>query len=194
MKYEYEKLTDEELFSLLSKSKEVSEKAFNEIYKRYSGKIYSYLYRLLGDKFFIKDIFQEVFTKVYKIGIESKNRHLFSFRSYIYQATRNICLNHYKNEGRLPEIHTEYMKLRTEDNTNISDTLDLVKAAVDKLPDNLREVFILSEFEELNYPAIAEITGDSQVNIRVKIHRARKMLKDIVLSLRNESKKMVENE
>jgi len=86
------------------------------------------------------------------------------------------------------------MKLRTEDNTNISDTLDLVKAAVDKLPDNLREVFILSEFEELNYPAIAEITGDSQVNIRVKIHRARKMLKDIVLSLRNESKKMVENE
>jgi RNA polymerase sigma-70 factor (ECF subfamily) len=194
MKYEYEKLTDEELFSLLSESKEVSEKAFNEIYKRYSGKIYSYLYRLLGDKFFIKDIFQEVFTKIYKIGIESKNRNLYSFRSYIYQTTRHICLNHYKIEGRLPEIHNEYVKQRTEDNTNIADTVELVKAAVNKLPDNLREVFILSEFEELNYPAIAEITGDSQVNIRVKIHRARKMLKDIVISLRNETKNMVENE
>jgi RNA polymerase sigma-70 factor (ECF subfamily) len=81
-----------------------------------------------------------------------------------------------------------------EDTSNVGDTVELVRQAVSRLPENLKEVFILAEYEEMNYPAIAEMIGDTQVNVRVKIYRARKMLKDIVVSMRREMNNMVENE
>lgn len=194
MKYDYDNLADEELFGLLSKDREASNRAFNELYKRYSGKIYSFIYRLLGNKFFIKDIYQDVFTQIYRIGADGKNKNIYNFRSYIYQTAKNTCLNHFKQEGKIEEVHTDYMTNMSGEVSDLSDTIDLVRKAVSRLPENLKEVFILSEYEEMNYPAIAEITGDTQINVRVKIHRARKMLKEIVISMRQEMNIMVENE
>jgi RNA polymerase sigma-70 factor (ECF subfamily) len=194
MKYDYENLADEKLFELLSKDRDISNRAFNELYKRYSGKIYSFLYRLLGNKFFIKDIYQDVFARVYRIGAEGKNKNLYNFRSYLYQTAKNACLNHFKSEGRISEVHTDFMITYPEDTSNVGDTVELVRQAVSRLPENLKEVFILAEYEEMNYPAIAEMIGDTQVNVRVKIYRARKMLKDIVVSMRREMNNMVENE
>lgn len=192
MNYDYEKLSDEDLFSLLSENREVSNRAFNEIYNRYSARILSYLYKLLGNKFFIKDIFQDIFARVYKSGAEGKSKKLFNFRSYLYQTTKNVCLNHYKSEGRLKEIRSDFMTIYPEETSNVGDTVELVRLAVSKLPDNLREVFILSEYEELTYPTIADITGDTQVNVRVKIYRARKMIKELVISMRNNVNNLVE--
>lgn len=195
MKYEYEKLSDEDLFGLLSESKEVSQRAFNELYKRYSAKIHSYLYRTLGEKFFIKDLFQEVFVKVYQIGLKSKGKKLTNFNAYIYQAAKNICLNHFKTENRMPDIYTEYMNnIIGEKEADTDEEIELVRKAVNKLPDSMKEVFILSEFEGMSYSTISEITGESEVNVRVKIHRARKLLKGIITRMKNRRKIWQENE
>lgn len=195
MKYEYEKLSDEDLFGLLSESKEVSQRAFNELYKRYSAKIHSYLYRTLSEKFFIKDLFQEVFVKVYQIGLKSKGKKLTNFNAYIYQAAKNICLNHFKTENRMPDIYTEYMNnIIGEKEADTDEEIELVRKAVNKLPDSMKEVFILSEFEGMSYSTISEITGESEVNVRVKIHRARKLLKGIITRMKNRRKIWQENE
>ncbi|OGU58841.1 MAG: hypothetical protein A2X64_09535 [Ignavibacteria bacterium GWF2_33_9] len=191
MKYDYETLSDEELFILFSKSREVSNCAFNEIYKRYSGKINSFLYKILGDKQHVKDLFQDVFTKVYIVGAEGKKKKLDNFKSYLYSTVINSCSNHFKSLSRRSNIYTEYMIGMEKDKSDYEDTIELVRTAVNKLPEHLKEVFILYEYEELNYPAIAEITGDTQVNVRVKIHRARKMIKDLVVKMRRRMTNMV---
>jgi RNA polymerase sigma-70 factor (ECF subfamily) len=146
---------------------------------------------LLGDKFFIKDIFQDIFARIYRIGAENKNKNLFNFRSYLYQTTKNTCLNHFKQQNRTEEVQTDFMYQYNGDISEVGDTIDLVRKAVSKLPENLKEAFILYEFEEMNYPAIAEITGDTQVNVRVKVHRARKMIKELVISMRNSVNNLV---
>lgn len=195
MKYEYDKLSDEDLFGLLSESKEVSQLAFNELYKRYSAKIHSYLFRTLGEKFFIKDLFQEVFVKIYQIGIKTKGKKITNFNAYLYQTAKNICLNHFRLENRMPDVFAEYMtSIANEKNTDYEEEIDLVRKAVDKLPKSLKEVFILSQFEELSYSTIAEITNDTEINVRVKIHRARKALQGIIARMKNRRKIWQENE
>ncbi len=195
MKYEYDKLTDEDLFSLLAESQEVSQLAFSELYKRYSAKIHSYLFRTLGEKFFIKDLFQEVFVKLYQIGLKSKGKKLNNFNAYIYQTAKNICLNHFRVENRMPEIYSEYMtSITNEKERDYEEDIELVRQAVDKLPPSLKEVFILSEFEGLSYSSISEITSDTEVNVRVKIHRARKALLGIVTRMKKRRKIWQENE
>jgi len=195
MKYEYDKLTDEELFSLLSESKEVSKLAFSELYKRYSAKIHAYLFKTLGEKFFIKDLFQEVFVKVYQIGLKSKGKKLTNFNAYIYQTAKNICLNHFRVENRMPDVYSEYMTAITnEKGADYEDDIEMVRKAVDKLPPTLKEVFILSEFEGLTYSTIADMLNESEVNIRVKIHRARKALLGIITRMKNRRKIWQENE
>lgn len=195
MKYEYDKLTDEDLFSLLSQSHEVSQQAFGELYKRYSAKIHAYLFRTLGEKFFIKDLFQEVFVKVYQIGLKSKNKKITNFNAYIYQTAKNICLNHFRVENRLSDIYSEYMtSISNEKENDYKDDLELVRQAVDKLPASLKEVFILSEFEGLSYSTISQMTNDTEINVRVKIHRARKSLLGIITRMKNRRKIWQENE
>lgn len=195
MKYEYEKLTDEDLFSLLSESKEVSQLAFGELYKRYSAKIHSYLFKTLGEKFFIKDLFQEVFVKIYQIGVKSKGKKLTNFNAYIYQAAKNICLNHFRTENRMPDVYSEYMtSITNEKEQGYEEEIEMVRKAVEKLPPTLKEVFILSEFEGLSYSSIAEITNDTEVNVRVKIHRARKSILGIITRMKNRRKIWQENE
>ncbi len=195
MKYEYDKLTDEELFSLLSQSQEVSQQSFSELYKRYSAKIHAYLFRTLGEKFFIKDLFQEVFVKVYQIGLKSNGKILTNFNAYIYQTAKNICLNHFRVENRMPDVYAEYMtNVASEKEQNFEDDVEIVRQAVDKLPSSLKEVFILSEFEGLSYSSISEITSDTEINVRVKIHRARKSLLGIITRMKNRRKIWQENE
>jgi len=195
MKYEYDKLSDEDLFSLLSESKEVSQLAFRELYKRYSSKIHAYLFRTLGEKFFIKDLFQEVFVKVYQIGLKSKGKKLTNFNAYIYQTAKNLCLNHFRVENRMPDIYSEYMTLLSnEKDADYEEELEMVRKAVDKLPPTLKEVFILSEFEGLTYSTIAEMLNESEVNIRVKMHRARKALLGIITRMKKRRKIWQENE
>ena len=195
MKYEYEKLTDEDLFSLLSESKEVSQLAFSELYKRYSAKIHSYLFKTLGEKFFIKDLFQEVFVKVYQIGLKSKGKKLTNFNAYIYQTAKNICLNHFRTENRMPDVYAEYMTgITNEKEQGYEEEIEMVRKAVEKLPPTLKEVFILSEFEGLTYSSIAQITNDTEVNVRVKIHRARKSILGIITRMKNRRKIWQENE
>lgn len=195
MKYEYEKLTDEDLFALLSENKEVSNLAFNELHRRYSQKMYSYLNRLLGNRFFIKDLYQEIFVKIYNIGIKSKEKQLNNFNAYIYQTAKNLCLNHFKSENKLPELYSEYMNdIKTEEKDIDEERIEMLKKSVKLLPEIYREVIILSEFENLSNTSIAEITGDSEINIRVKLHRGKKMLRDIYSRMKRRMKVIEEND
>jgi RNA polymerase sigma-70 factor (ECF subfamily) len=195
MKYEYEKLADEDLFALLSENQEVSNLAFNELHKRYSKKMYSYLYRLLGDKFFIKDLYQEIFVKIYNIGIKRKEKQLNNFNAYIYQTAKNLCLNHFKSENKLPDVYSEYMnEIKSDDNEFDDDKIEILKKSVKLLPEIYREVIILSEFENLSNPSIAQITGDTEINVRVKLHRAKKMLREIYARMKRRMKIIEEND
>ena len=55
--------------------------------------------------------------------------------------------------------------------------LELLEAAVDALPDNLRSVFLMREIEEMSTTETAECLGLSEAAVKIRLHRARKLLR-----------------
>ena len=55
-----------------------------------------------------------------------------------------------------------------------------VRDAVNALPENLRSVIQLKEYSGLDYKAIGKILGISETNVKVRVHRARKKLEEIL--------------
>ncbi len=56
-------------------------------------------------------------------------------------------------------------------------TLELLEAAVDAMPDNLRSVFVMREMEEMSTAETAECLGLSEAAVKIRLHRARKLLR-----------------
>jgi RNA polymerase sigma-70 factor (ECF subfamily) len=64
-----------------------------------------------------------------------------------------------------------------EEQTFEKQVLGLLETAVDALPDNLRSVFVMREIEEMTTAETAESLGLSEATVKVRLHRARKLLR-----------------
>jgi RNA polymerase sigma-70 factor (ECF subfamily) len=61
-----------------------------------------------------------------------------------------------------------------------SETRTLVREAVEKLPEKLKSVLVLKEYADLNYKQISGILHISESNVKVRVHRARKIMESML--------------
>jgi RNA polymerase sigma-70 factor (ECF subfamily) len=121
-----------------------------------------------------------------------KYRHTFTgdgeFRTWMYHLARNVLNDYFKKNQRV--IYQEDITSISERNhAEPSADFQLEKKqesealhqALAKLSPEYREVLILSRFQELSYQEIADVLKTSEGNIKVKVHRAMKELKNIYL-------------
>lgn len=163
--------SDEEL---MARYKEGDEAAFQEIYERYSSKIYSFLNSRVFDKNIVGEIMQEVFIKVHR----SRNLYNNSFplAPWLFTITRNVMID----ELRKTKIKVAEMKnLDTEDTVDLSDRIEELAP----LPQN---VIKMRYVEEKTFKEIGEQLGTSEVNARKMLSRAVKNLKEIISEKDNE--------
>lgn len=179
---------DSELFEMLKREKKTAEKAFAELYARYSSRVFAYCRRFLGNKEEAQDIFQETFIRFHQSA--SNDKEMTNVPAYLLKIARNLCLN-YKRQEKQDVQFEEYM-FAADDVQEVDEKkelLNLLKTAIELLPDDYREIFVLREYDGLTYKEIADVTGDKLVNVKVKIHRAKQKLKDILAPYMDEMKK-----
>lgn len=189
MANKFEEFDDAELYSLLKNQDSNSEKAFSVLYDRHSQRLFAYCKRFLNNREAAQDIFQEAFVKFYNSS--KKDRVMTNVPAFLLRIARNLCLNYKRTEV----FHTTFEDYMTDTSTfsseeNTSDLISLVKIAIEQLPEEYKEPFILREYEGLGYADIADITGESLSNIKVRIHRAKLRIKDIVAELENAEQKV----
>jgi RNA polymerase sigma-70 factor (ECF subfamily) len=160
---------------------------FESIYLEFQPKIYRYLSNLVGEND-APDLTQSVLLKVsrslegfrgdsslstwiYRIATNTAHDHLLS--SLAKQREREVLFDDAGSLDELPDSvspGTDQEYIRREMNTCIRDV-------VDQLPENYRTVLLLSEFEEFTNPEIAEILGLSTDTVKIRLHRARGILR-----------------
>ena len=141
--------SDQRLVELLNTDKTKSERAFNELYKRYSGGVHAYCLKILGDQEKAEDIFQETFLRFIKnVKADAKTTNIPGF---LIKIARNLCLNEKRNKRIMVDV--EDFNFFTEPNQNYEkkELLELINMALELIEFNYREVFILREYNELNY-------------------------------------------
>lgn len=172
-----EEYSDADLFYLMQSDKRKTEEAFAELYNRHSPRIYAYCRRFLGDKEEAKDIFQETFVRFFQSA--DKERIMTNVPAFLLRIARNLCINAKRKET--PSISFEdYMYVQQENKNDNDELLSMIKMALEILPDEFREVFVLREYEGLSYSEIAELTNSSLPTVKVRIFRAKQKIREIL--------------
>ncbi len=193
MSNKFEEYDDTALYDLLKNQNSDSEKAFSILYDRHSQRLLAYCKRFLNDREAAEDVFQETFIRFYQSG--RKDKIMTNVPAFLIKIARNLCLNHRRDEV----YHLSYEDYLVDpyiygDDSNTQDLIKTVRYAVEQLPNDYKEPFVLREYEGLSYPEIAEITGESITNIKVRIHRAKLKVREMVLSLELDSVKVVKED
>jgi RNA polymerase sigma-70 factor (ECF subfamily) len=167
-------------------------KAFDEIVRRYSDKVYRLCFYYFRNSSEAEDAAQEVFISVYK-GLKNF-RHESVLSTWIYRITVNQCKSvlravSYKKNLEQKDINdgTFYDKLPSNISTSTpeeeyirSETIGEVTEAVKRLPEHMMEVIVLKDFDLKSYEEISDILSINIGTVRSRISRARDELKKIL--------------
>jgi RNA polymerase sigma-70 factor (ECF subfamily) len=161
------------------------------LFERHQGPLYNFFVRLTGRPSTSEDLVQEVFLRILKY------RHTYRgsspFRTWMYQIARNARVDLYRKHWRETELGEEGGVDLPSPAAGPSDELAeaqdaaLVRAALEKLAPDKREVLILSRYHDMRYEEIGRIMGCSEGTIKVRVHRAMKELRQAYAQLTRSS-------
>lgn len=160
--------------------------AFEQLYEKYYLKVYWFVYNRIEDSSVASAITSDIFLK----AMENIKRYVYKglpFINWLLVISRNEVNMHYRNEKKERKyfVHTDKInevkdELEEEENTTISYTR-LVKI-LESLPEKEYELFHLKYFEKKSFQEISEITQIKEVSLRVKYHRIKKELRELILN------------
>ena len=151
---------------------------FETIYREHRPMVYQMCMGFMkGDSDLANDLSQEIFVNVWN-GL-SRFKGESSYKTWIYRITVNTCLQQIrktKNKQNI-SLHESYDVAEPINNTE-EKHLQLYKA-IGQLPE-VDRLIILMVLEEAEYDEIAKAIGINETNLRVKIHRIKKRLKELL--------------
>lgn len=156
---------------------------FKEIFIPYHQKMYRIAYRILNDHGNAEDILQETYIKLWNKRDDIEQ--IENTEAYAIIVLRNTCLDFLRRKKEyLSEFEVDVRQSGSlARDVEAKDELNQGRKLVDQLPDQQRLVMQLKHWDEYTDDEIEEITGMSQVNIRVTLSRARKTIREKFLKL-----------
>lgn len=170
--------------------------AFTTIVARHKTPIFNFVLRQVGASGAAEDLVQEVFVRV----IESAGtfKHEAKFTTWAYTIARNLCVDHHRKasfrrhaslderesreHGEGPSLGDQVADSHPRASTErgaISNEIQLkVVAAVDALPGEQREVFLLRQIANLPFQEIAAITGTPENTVKSRMRYALERLQE----------------
>jgi len=161
--------------------------AFDEIVRRYQGRVYSVAYRLTGNREDALDVAQEALLKTYR-KIDAW-QPMGSFLPWLLRLTSNQAIDFIRrrkrqHHERLEESFmtesehaaVEPASMNTDQRVRAGEIDTRVRAALVVLSKTQRTVFVLRHFEGLQLTEIAETLGCTVGSVKVHLFRALKKL------------------
>lgn len=168
--------------------------AFDNIFNKYKRLVINLSYRFVKDQGISEDIAQDVFIKIFEKKVKYGQGSKFS--TWIYRVTVNASLDSLKlRKKAVYSLDGEMQNHNEEDKRNLLETLAdpravspvttlaqdemkvMVQREIERLPDKLRKILLLFQFEEFSYKEIARILGISEKAVERRICHARKALR-----------------
>lgn len=150
------------------------------------NELYSFAYRLMGNREDAEDLLQESYFKAYKYFHQLRDTS--KFKEWIFQITANQFRNQLKKRKRertyfVDDFSTITEKPQTDISNpdflfDTSDMSDKVRRAIDSLHPKMKTALILFELQDFNIDEVSQILRISPGTVKSRLHYARKRLKD----------------
>jgi RNA polymerase sigma factor (sigma-70 family) len=178
----------QEDFDLIHHAVKGEQKAFENLMRRYQPQIFNLMYKMVHSSDEAQDLVQEAFMKAFA-SLQHFN-YEYAFSTWLYKIATNNCIDHlrkkklhmfsidapvmYKDDTyqyEIPDLtyYPDREMLRKERS-------DLIRCAIDQLPDKYKTVIQLRHAEELSYEEISEILKIPIGTVKARLFRAREML------------------
>ncbi len=149
-----------------------------ELFEQHHVAVFNYVYRLTEDNDWANDLTQEAFLQLFRKrhqlpGIQNR-------RAWVYRIASNITFNAIKRRNRfrwLPWKEWVDPQLKSADPTTDLDQEEQVQQTLNALEPKYRAPLVLYGQYGLSVREIAEALDISQSNVKVRLHRARKMFR-----------------
>ncbi len=173
--------------------------AFEELMRRYQGRVFSLLRHLTGQRDQAEDLTQEVFMRVYRA--RKTYRPGAKFITWLFTIAHNVAMNSLRARKVRPEVQLGHSKNHVHETDALQmpenfimassgmiparqldklETRQMVRLAIDALGDRQRLAILLHKFEGLSYQDIAEIMEMTPQGVKSLLCRARLNLRDIL--------------
>lgn len=165
---------------LLLSYQEGNDTAIELLINRHKDRVYTAIYLFVRDKYLAEDIFQDTFIKVIDTLKKGKYKEEGKFLPWVLRISHNLCIDFFRKTKRMPAVTTREgfdifnilpFAADNAEQKMVKDQMhDKVRALVDTLPTEQKEVVILRHYANMSFKQIAKITN---VSINTALGRMR---------------------
>ncbi len=150
---------------------------FREFYQKNKGRLFGYFLRMTGNYDLSADLMQDSFTRYFE-RYKGKKASV----ALLFTIGRNLLFDNFRRKDTTKAYEEEKhgSNWGFEKSILIREEYRQVLSAMQQLQKDEREMLTLAVSSDLSYREIARITGNSEANVKVKIHRSRLKLKQFL--------------
>ncbi len=176
-------VTDE---ALMIRFQQGDRAAFAALVRKHKGPLFNFALRQLRMRQTAEDVVQEAFVRVVQNAADFKHEARFS--TWLYTIARNLCIDHLRkgalrkhpsldartsqDEGPTLGEQTADTRANVEREATSDELRQRIAGAVETLPDDQREVFLMREVANLPFKEIADITGVPENTVKSRMRYA----------------------
>ena len=169
-------MTDTELYRLAARG---DDRAFSELAKRYESMVYNVAYSILDNDADACDASQEALLRIWSSA--KKYRGECTVKTWIYGITKNASLDVLRQRGRASTVPLDEAAGisagdNAEDAAMRNDAAHMIRAAINEIPVQFREVLQLRYMYDMDYEEIANTVNAPVGTVKSRLSRAREML------------------
>ncbi len=173
---------------MVTRYREGEQAAFSLLVDRYQRELFHFLFRFLGKRAAAEDVFQDTFLQIH-LSIDSFDVDR-RFKPWLFTIAANKARDHLRRKSQRPLAPlsapldasqdqgrqfidlVESQLILPDEQVEQQEVRDLVRQAVEALPEHLREILLLAYFQRLAYAEIAEVLGIPLGTVKSRLHSA----------------------
>ena len=178
---------------LINQALEGDQHAYAEIVDRFRGKIFGLVYRMVKNREEAQDLTQETFIKAFNSLATFNSEYAFS--TWLYKIAANTCIDHFRKkrlktfpldnpitvkDSQIQREFPDRHEIEPDNKLLSKERKNIIDQAIDRLPQKYKQVIYLRHKVEKSYEEIAEELDLPLGTVKVRIFRAREMLKKIL--------------
>jgi RNA polymerase sigma factor (sigma-70 family) len=159
----------------------MTDREYNDCVTLYADNVYRFILKNLRREEDARDVVQSAFEKLWK------NRGAVDAaksKSYLFTIAYHQMIDQLRKEKRI-ELRSAFREETMVSDKPVSQLRKALEAALARLNETQRSLVLLKDYEGYSYLEIGQITGLTESQVKVYLHRARIQLKNYLVSLEN---------
>jgi len=159
----------------------MTEREYNDCVSQYADNVYRFIVKNLRNEEDAKDVVQSAFEKLWRNREEVETARS---KSYLFTVAYNQMIDHIRKVKRI-SLKEEFSEQDRTVHKPYHDLKKVLEDALGRLNETQRSLVMLKDYEGYSYDEIGQITGLSESQVKVYLHRARMQLREYLVRLEN---------